>query len=143
LNENILYKLISDTAIFYNYQEKYNDSIKEKFERRKSTELGKLKLKVLLNAKQNYIVQLINIKGDVIKEESFSPSLSASNELSVVMEDIYPGNYKIKIIYDENSNKKWDTGDFMKRKQPEKVFISTKEIKILADWDVEEEIRVN
>lgn len=33
-----------------------------------------------------------------------------------------PGEYELRILYDENKNGIWDTGNFAKKKQPEKVY---------------------
>jgi hypothetical protein len=68
--------------------------------------------------------------------------LSASNTISLDFPDILPGVYTFKLMYDDNENKKWDTGNLLQKKQPEKVFISSKQLKMLADWEVEEEILV-
>jgi hypothetical protein len=48
-----------------------------------------------------------------------------------------PGKYKMKVIYDGNGNKKWDTGEWGLRKQPEKVEFYNGEISIRSNWDVE------
>jgi len=48
-----------------------------------------------------------------------------------------PGKYALKIIYDENNNGVWDTGRYLKNRQPEKVIRYTKELIIRANWDTE------
>jgi hypothetical protein len=60
----------------------------------------------------------------------------------LVFEGLAPGNYRLKLVYDDNANGRWDTGDVVKRLQPEKVFIEAKQFKLLADWEVEEEVTV-
>jgi len=49
-----------------------------------------------------------------------------------------PGFYKIKAIFDERTNRRWDTGDYLKNLQPERVTYFPAEIQIRANWDVEE-----
>ena len=34
-----------------------------------------------------------------------------------------PGTYSLKLLYDKNSNGYWDTGNYFKHRQPEKIFI--------------------
>lgn len=142
LEEKKKYLLVSDTAVFYDRSGKYTDSIKESIHLRSTSELGRAKLKLLLDKKENYLVQLLNEKNLVCSAMTVSLSLSSSNEVELEMKDLFPGIYKVKVIYDVNRNKKWDTGQLLLNKQPEKVFISSKQIKIMADWDVEEEINV-
>lgn len=142
LREDITYKLKIDTAVFFDLSGRYNDSSIIDFKLQNKTELGKITLKVLLNKKQSYIVQLINDKEQVVKEDYLSLSLSSSNAVSIDFTDIPPGAYVTKIIFDNNNNKKWDTGNYLSNKQAEKVYISSKQIKVLADWEMEEEILI-
>lgn len=48
-----------------------------------------------------------------------------------------PGSYTLKIIFDENDNGKWDTGNYLEKIQPEKVSIYPEEIKIRSNWDLD------
>jgi hypothetical protein len=52
-------------------------------------------------------------------------------------EYLLPGVYRLKIIVDENQNGKWDTGNYLKHIQPEKVFYNPTKINIRANWDIE------
>ena len=54
-----------------------------------------------------------------------------------------PGDYEIKILFDINNNGKWDTGDYWKKIQPEKVVARKKPINIRANWDNEILIDLN
>lgn len=142
LNEGIDYKLKIDTAAFFDLSGRYNDSVNIGFKLQNRTELGKLSLKLLLNTKQAYIIQLINDKEQVADEKFLNLSLSSSNSVTLDFTDVTVGAYSIKVIYDDNENKKWDAGSYLKNKQSEKVFISSKQIKILSDWEMEEEILI-
>ncbi len=53
---------------------------------------------------------------------------------------VEPGTYEIRILYDENGNGKWDTGNYWKKIQPEKVFTLTKKIEIRANISKEDVI---
>jgi hypothetical protein len=54
-----------------------------------------------------------------------------------------PGDYEVKILFDTNNNGKWDTGDYWKKIQPEKVVARKKPISIRANWDNEILIDLN
>jgi hypothetical protein len=47
-----------------------------------------------------------------------------------------PGEYVIRIVFDENKNGKWDTGTFFgTKKQPEKATTIKKKLTVKANWD--------
>ncbi|MBS1933467.1 MAG: Ig-like domain-containing protein [Bacteroidetes bacterium] len=50
-----------------------------------------------------------------------------------------PGEYELRILYDDNQNGIWDPGNFEKRLQPEKAFPvkipNKKKLNIKANWD--------
>ena len=48
-----------------------------------------------------------------------------------------PGDYELRILYDENGNGFWDTGNYHLKKQPEKVVRIPKNITIKRNWDNE------
>jgi uncharacterized protein (DUF2141 family) len=52
---------------------------------------------------------------------------------------LLPGNYRLKVIFDRNNNKNWDTGHYILGIQPEPVYFFPKEITIRANWDIMEE----
>lgn len=54
-----------------------------------------------------------------------------------------PGDYEVRILFDVNNNGKWDTGDYWKKIQPEKVVARKKPINIRANWDNEILIDLN
>ena len=47
-----------------------------------------------------------------------------------------PGKYIIRVIKDANDNNKWDTGNYLKKIQPEEVIYLPEEIDVRANWDV-------
>lgn len=51
-----------------------------------------------------------------------------------------PGDYDLRILWDENKNKQWDTGDFDQHKQPEYVQPISQKINVKAKWDNEIDI---
>ena len=51
-------------------------------------------------------------------------------------------DYMVRLITDENKNGKWDTGAYLSRRQPERIFDS-KVIKVRANWDNEMTMDLN
>lgn len=50
---------------------------------------------------------------------------------------IEPGEYSIEILYDLNNNGKWDTGDYWKKRQPERLIPRKQTLIIRPNWDNE------
>ncbi|MBA3682240.1 MAG: Ig-like domain-containing protein [Bacteroidetes bacterium] len=142
LKQGLDYSLKVDSNAFFDVNRNKNDSSLINFQTQSETELGKLSLKLLFNKKQGYLVQVINDQEQIIREQFIAFSLSGSNAATIDFTNVAPGTYKIKIVFDVNENKKWDTGDLNSKIQPEHVFIHPKPIKILADWEIEEEILI-
>jgi len=53
-----------------------------------------------------------------------------------VFKNLIPEKYLIRIIYDDNKNRKWDTGNFLLRMQPEEVIYFDFDDPIRANWDI-------
>jgi hypothetical protein len=63
-----------------------------------------------------------------------------SNEWTNKM--MQPGEYEIRILYDENNNGQWDPGSYKKKLQPEHAITLPQKIAIKANWDNEREINL-
>jgi hypothetical protein len=140
LKPGMSYKLKIDTAALVDYEKNYNDSLVITFKQQLATELGKLALKVTFTTKNNHLIQLLNENKQVIKERSIKPALAETNVKTIDFTDVPAGQYLIRVVFDENENEKWDTGNFMKHKQAERIKLLDKRVKVMSDWEVEEEI---
>lgn len=83
----------------------------------------------------NYIIQLLNEAKKTLVEKT------VSDASKIVFENLNPGNYNIRIIRDSNNNGKWDTGDYLKKIQPETILMFPNPISIRANWDTEYEYK--
>jgi uncharacterized protein (DUF2141 family) len=75
-------------------------------------------------------------QGEEVKKSYPLSTLEWSNKF------VTPGEYEIRILFDENKNGKWDPGDYSKKLQPEKVITLSQKIAIKANWDNEREIKL-
>tara|TARA_B110000003_G_scaffold201285_1_gene199943 strand:- start:6097 stop:7692 length:1596 start_codon:yes stop_codon:yes gene_type:complete len=114
-----------------------NDTVNYKIKTKSRTDYGTLKLGISNVREFPIIVHLTNNKDEVIRE-----TILNSFDDPCVFEFLKPSSYFVKIIFDKNDNKKWDTGSFLKRIQPEKVFHVMEEFVIRANWILEEKIVV-
>ena len=53
-----------------------------------------------------------------------------------------PGEYEIRILFDDNNNGKWDHGDYSKKLQPEKAITISQKLGVRANWDNERDIKL-
>ncbi len=91
-------------------------------------------LRIVLGGDVTYpvIMQLTNEKGEVQRE------IKASESQIFEFNNLTPGKYVARVILDENGNGKLDTGNFLKKIQPESVSYYPGVIDVRANWEMEE-----
>ncbi len=77
------------------------------------------------------LICLTNDKGEI----KYQKEITQDGDL--LFDFILPGEYRVMAIYDVNSNKVWDTGDYLKHLYPERVIILPDKQTIKADWVTE------
>lgn len=112
--------------------ERTNDTLKFRLNTKKLEDYGKLF--VTLQGVKSYpiIVQLLTDKEKIVEE------VYAIEPQKFDFINLLPGKYFLRIIYDENQNKKWDTGNFLLKKQPEKVIYLEFTNDVRANWEMPE-----
>lgn len=75
------------------------------------------------------IVQLTDEQGKVVRETL------ATEPRSFEFNHLEPANYLVRVIFDANNNGKWDTGNYLKKIQPEKISYYPDIIEIRANWE--------
>ena len=78
------------------------------------------------------LLQLTSKSGEMVRE------IYASEPQQFEFNSLRPAIYFARIIFDTNGNGKWDTGNYLKKIQPEKVIYYSKTIEIRANWDLNE-----
>jgi len=79
------------------------------------------------------IIQLLDNKEKVLKEAFIKSPGQVKFEL------IDKGRYRLKAIYDIDSNKRWTTGDFSLKRNPEPVSYYPGELDVKINWDLEQD----
>ncbi len=134
-SENYTFKIMP--GAFEDYLEQPNDTLIYKLTTRNLSDYGNLAVN-LQNVKHfPVIVELTNEKGDVLATE-YSES-SSKVEFNLVT----PSLFWIRIIYDDNKNKKWDSGNYLEKRQAEEVVYFSKAVDVRANWDVEQAFDVS
>ncbi|CAM1361572.1 Ig-like domain-containing protein [Tenacibaculum xiamenense] len=108
------------------YQTK-NDTLNYQFGTRDVEDYGSIVLDVQNKKNKTVIIQLL-LGDKVAIEEVIKSSKKITYEL------LEPKEYSVRAIIDENENGVWDTGNYLKRIQPEKVIYMPQEFKLRANW---------
>ncbi len=109
-----------------------NDTLNYALKTKKYSELSDVRVS-LINAEYPLIVQLTDSKG-VVKYEQFSDEPRMFD-----FRHITPGTYYLRVVYDTNGNRKWDTGNYLKKIQPERISYMEKIVDARTGWDLVEE----
>jgi hypothetical protein len=112
--------------------EKENDTLSYKVITKNTSDYGNLRV-ILENAKKFPIIIELTDKDGKVKYTGYTESANTIN-----FDAIEPAKYTLRIIYDDNKNKVWDTGSFLEKRQSEEVIYFPKEIDVRANWDVEQ-----
>ncbi len=136
--ESTKYHLFIPPNTFTDFFGLTNDTIKIDFKTRDEKFYGTVKLKVTVpETKGQYILQLLDDKENIVRENIISAGQIINYSY------LHPQQYKLKLIYDDNANGKWDTGNYMMKKQPEKVIYYDGAINIRSNWDLDLEWKVS
>ncbi len=127
------YSVLIPDSVFFGLSGLTNDTIAIDFKVPAISDYGTLVLDLIPETDFPVLIQLLTPKGDVVEQRTIRGSQKLKYEL------MKPAKFIVKAIIDENSNGRWDTGDLVNKKQPERVFFMDKELEIRANWDLEEE----
>lgn len=110
-----------------------NDTMNIRLRTKSFADFGNLTMNIITSL-ENYplIVQLTSEKGEVQQE------LYAEEPKVFEFNHIEPTKYLVRVIFDSNGNGKWDTGNYLKRIQPEKVSYYPDVIEMRANWEKNE-----
>ena len=94
----------------------------------------------------NMIVQLENVEQYPLivelTDEAGRVLASAYTEKDpfVKFDLIEPATFILRVIYDENKNKIWDEGNYLQKRQAEKVVYFPMNVAVRANWDVDQPV---
>jgi hypothetical protein len=96
---------------------------------RSASDYGSLRIRIYnLPLDKHPVLQFF--QGDIMKKSQKLTTNLFYDKL------ILPGEYELRILYDDNENGVWDPGQFfIKHKQPERVIKLQKKITVKGNWD--------
>jgi len=134
--ENNVYKLNMLPGAFTEFFGTQNDTLNFSVRTKSVEDYANLRVN-LRNAVYPVIVQLVNQKGEVAVEKY------VTTEAPIDFTSLNPGKYYLRAIFDTNANGKYDPGNYLKKRQPERVSYADKEIELRAFFDEITELILN
>lgn len=134
------YNLLIPSGVFRNVAQEQNDTIKASYTGSDPAQYAIINLTVRsTHPKAKYIVQLTNAQGATQKEIR---NVTAG---SYKFEYITPGDVMVRVIEDLNANGKWDTGDMVAMRQPERseIYKSADGVELIttkANWEFDVDV---
>lgn len=109
-----------------------NDSLSYNLKTKPEMEYADVRLQFSSIKSYPVIVQLVDENGKTKREMIHQEEDGRKFHFKYVD----PGNYYVRLIYDENNNGKWDTGNYLKKEQPEEVEYMKDPIDVRKNWDI-------
>ncbi|GHT66390.1 hypothetical protein AGMMS50239_27780 [Bacteroidia bacterium] len=131
------FQIIVDSAAIFSIYDKWNDSTSVQFKFKEQEEYVNIYVKILGGEGNGF--------GELLNNSDIAIQTSALYDGELVFENLNPGKYYLRYIEDLNGNGKWDTGDYARHLQPEKVYYYPKAIDLPrknTDLEVEWDIRM-
>ncbi len=113
-----------------------NDTLSYTLTTKSLADYGNLRMTLAGNVSYPLIVHLTDEKGKIKRE------IIAEESAVFEFNSLEPGKYLVRVIFDTNENRKWDTGNYLLRIQPEKVSYYPKVIDMRANWEVNESFTI-
>lgn len=108
--------------------ETVNDTLNYTFSTKEKSDYGGIEFNIVNAANFPYIIRLTNTQGDVLK------AIPTTAQTSFNFEFLEPGDYLIQLVEDTNGNGIYDTGNYLDKRQPEKVIHYGKTIDVRPSW---------
>jgi hypothetical protein len=124
------YLYVADSASFSNIYNEFSDSVGIKFSVRDPDTYSKLTIDIR-NYEGDRIIQLLTNTEKLVSETYMK------KDGKLVFPLLESGLYRLRVIYDLNSDRKWTTGDFTTHRQPEPVSYYPGDIEIKTGWELE------
>ncbi len=128
------YALVFDTIAIEDVLYRHNDSTAYEFSVNEEGDFSTLKVSIPGTDSGWYC--------DLLQNDKTLRRKTICDDGTFTMQHLVPGSYQLRLVRDINKNRKWDTGDFDKKQQPEKVWYKAEKIELRANWTQETEWHV-
>ena len=113
-----------------------NDTLVFRTSTKKIEDYGNIFLRVQHQSPYPFIIELLE-NNKVIRR--YDTPVEGNNYAFELLDS---GKYRVRLIEDTNENRQWDTGNYLKKIQPEMVYYSPDTIELKANWDVNQQLKI-
>lgn len=129
------YNFTLEKGAFTDLLERESDSTGYRVSTKDVADYGNLRLQLEGIKSFPIIVELTDDKGKILA------SAYSEGETILDFDLIEPAMFTVRIIYDENKNKTWDTGNYLEKRQAEEVRYFPTPVEVRANWDVNQTLK--
>jgi hypothetical protein len=135
--QKVGYTLTMDAGAFTDIYGDKNKRKVQKFTLNQPENYSNLTLKVNVpDSSKMYVVELLNeqnipLRSDVITKKT-----------TLIYRNYYVGKFTLRVIYDDNRNGKWDSGNIKEGRQPENIWVNDKSFTLRPNWEAEESVDI-
>ena len=109
-----------------------HDTLNYRVSTKKIEDYGNIFIQLIYEESYEFILELLK-DGKIVRY--YNKPTEDSNYSFKLLD---PGKYFLRLIKDKNNNDKWDTGNYLKKIQPEEVIYFPFELELRANWDLNE-----
>lgn len=137
VTEKKSYNVMIKDSVFFSYNGLTNDTLKTSFSTKSIKDYGTLIMNYQLPDDGKQYVATLWFKDNIVQEDILTSSKTITYPF------LNPETYRVSVFCDENSNGRWDSGDYSRKRQPEKMYNFPININIRAYWDSEETFKID
>lgn len=129
LGDSVYEIRIDSGAVSSVYGRTIDAQLTVKFENHDMDYFGSLIINTDTTFQVDVLAALLDSKGEVVREFDFSDK--------IVLEELLPGDYQLRLILDADKNGEWTSGDLLNKIQPETVIYYIGTVKVKSKWEKE------
>ena len=128
LTEDNRYNIQALPEAFTDFFDRKNDTLNTSVSTSKYASFGDIRIR-LTNEIYPLFIQFVDDKNEV----QYSQYLTKSQKID--FNNIVPNTYYLRVLFDENKNGVYDSGNYLRHEQPERVSYSNKPLEVRAGWE--------
>lgn len=103
----------------------------------KAENYSTLTLKVTVpDTAKSYILEFYQDSKNILQKDIISKNAT------ITYKNFLTGKYNFRVVYDDNKNGRWDSGNIKLKKYPEYIWIDQTQVTLRANWDAEEKLDI-
>ncbi|MHB8206130.1 Ig-like domain-containing protein [Mucilaginibacter sp.] len=131
------YIFVADDGAFTFVNGDKNKKYQKQFLVDKIENYSTLTMKVTVpDTSKQYLVEIYQDADHIIQTDKITKNTS------IVYRNLLTGKYSFKVVYDDNHNGRWDSGDVKLKRYPENIWVDQVQITLRPNWDADEKLDI-